>query len=377
MADLLNFNCYVFSTQPYSIRNWGLSKAFSPPKKSAVSVLLQRLMSSKSAMEGNFVHPCTIAGRPALVHAADLISRDPEFYYQLQAYAEREGCQLVADRRSEGTPDQLGRRKHWLPVLVISLGLNSAAAAENVVSKSAGGQVLGLFDAQVEQQFTQQAEQTMAHPEAHNQLNSLLQRQHDGEHFFDYEFSPNAVSAQLERILFEHYVTQDTDPAFVKADIRQMAGYFSQYPDVVELLVSLADSHWQLQYATNTFETEVRGSGFQVQAVNIRFDSRSAAQLRKHRDCEIKANANACIASPADALLHELLHAKSALLETQRFIEQGGLSSVLYPYAHEYDVIKNEKQLYHAMSQHDGVPRPQRHKHAGRLLASSCSFCVQ
>ena len=328
-------------------------------------------MSSKSAVEGNFVHPCEIAGLPTLVHASDLVARDPDFYQQLQAYAEREGYQLVADRRSKESPDQHGRRKHWLPVLVLSLGLNTAVAADTASKSSVsaeGGQVLGLFHPQIEQTIDQPA---------HNPaLPESIHSDHDDHgQFFDYEFSPTDTSAQLEQILFDHYVVNEADPEFVKSDIQQMARYFSQYPEVVELLVSLADSRWQMQYAANSFETEVRGSGFQVQAVNIRFDSRSAAQLRKHRDCDTKANA--CIASPADALLHELLHAKSALLETQRFIEQGGLSSVLYPYAHEYDVINNEKQLYRAMSQHDGVPRPQRHKHAGRLLASSCSFCVQ
>ena len=365
-----------------------MSNAFSPPKKSAAQVLLQRLMSSNSAVEGNFVHPCIIAGRRTLVHAADLIERDPIFYQQLQGYALREGRQLVADRRSKDLPDQLGRRKHWLPVLVLSLGLNSAVAADSVgkTAGAANGQVLGLFHAEAGQQIEstaraeyQSEQNNITTPADNHRLSSLLDEQShsDRDHFFDYEFSPNVISAQLEQILFDHYVAADSDPEFIKTDIQQMARYFSQYPDVVELLVSLADSHWQLQYSANSFETEVRGSGFQVQAVNIRFDSRSAAQLRKHRDCDIKANANACIASPADALLHELLHAKSALLETQRFIEQGGLSSVLYPYAHEYDVINNEKRLYHSMSQHDGVPRPQRHKHAGRLLASSCSFCVQ
>lgn len=353
-----------------------MSKAFSPPTKSGVRVLLQRLMSSKSAVEGNFVHPCEIAGRPTLVHAADLIGRDAEFYRQLQAYALREGYQLVADRRSKDSPDQLGRRKHWLPVLVLSLGLNSAVAADSAEGKSASasnGQVLGLFHSQVEQHIDHPGEQQAGD----NRLRSLLETHDEQGHFFDYEFSPNAISAQLEKILFDHYQAAETDPEFVATDIQQMARYFSQYPEVVALLKDLAGSHWQLQYAANSFETEVRGSGFQVQAVNIRFDSRSAAQLRSHRSCEIKANANACIASPADALLHELLHAKSALLDTPRFIEQGGLSSVLYPYAHEYDVINNEKQLYRSMSQHDGVPRPQRHKHAGQLLASSCSFCVQ
>ncbi len=329
-------------------------------------VLLKRLMSSQCSIEGNFVHPCVIKGQETLVHAHDLALRDPEFYQQLQAYAEDNHYALVADRRSKDNPDQHGRRRAWLPVIVLSMGLNAAVAAEKPsahggFANQQGQSVLSLF-----------------HPSDENTASNFdhgesLDKPHE-EHF-EYEFAPTEDSEIIESILLDHYQTAANDPEHIQADLVQISRYLSQYPEAVALITSLADKPWKLHHADETFETEVRGNALQVQAVDIRFDSRAAAKLRSHRSCETRANA--CIASPADALLHELLHARSALLETKTFIAQGGMSGVLYPYAHEYDVIKKENQLYKAMSMKDGIVRPQRHRHAGKLVASSCSFCVQ
>jgi len=328
-------------------------------------VLLKRLMSSQCSIEGNFVHPCVIKGQETLVHAHDLALRDPEFYQQLQDYAETNSYALVADRRSKESPDKHGRRRAWLPVIVLSMGLNAAVAAEKPSAHGGfqnqqGHSVLSLF-----------------HPDpeaADLSEKTSLDHQVDDSHF-EYEFASSEDSEIIESILLDHYQSAANDPSHIEADLVQISRYLSQYPEAVALITSIADQPWQLQHADNTFETEVRGNAFQVQAVEIRFDSRAAAKLRSHRSCETQANA--CIASPADALLHELLHARSALLKTKTFIAQGGMNSVLYPYAHEYDVIKQENQLYKAMSMKDGVVRPQRHRHAGKLVASSCSFCVQ
>jgi hypothetical protein len=330
-------------------------------------VLIKRLMASQSSIEGNFVHPCIINGHKTLVHAHDLASHNHYFYQQLQQYAHANHYALVADRRQKDNPDTRGRRKTWLPVIILSLSLNSAMAADTHSSNHGGfsnaqGQsVLSLFHPSEIEPTKQHSNDATSITKNHIQL--------------EYTFSASSESQIIENILLSHYVANEGEPEYVQTDIIQMARYLSQYPEAVELISSLADKAWKLRYTENTFETEVRGNAFQIRAVDIRFDSRAAAKLRSNRSC--KTNANACIASPADALLHELLHASSALLESKKFIAQGGMNSVLYPYAHEYEVIKNENKLYQAMSDKDGIKRPQRHRHAGKLVASSCSFCIQ
>ena len=338
-------------------------------------VLLKRLMSSQHAIKGNFLHPCVINNQDTLVHAHDLAQRAPDFYQQLQTYAEQNGYALVADRRDHSNPDQSGRRRAWLPVMVLSLGLNTAVAASDKNDSASHASIYG-------QSYSQsQSVLSLIHPSNHDDEDLLHQHSSEG-HFeqahalehLEYEIPASAEAEALENILQQHYRASADEPEHIQNDLTQIARYLSQYPEAVTLLEDLADYSWQLSFAENTFETEVRGTPFQVQAVNIRFDSRAAAQLRSHKDCKTKANA--CIASPADALLHELLHARAALLDTKNFIAQGGLNSIMYPYEHERSVIEHENSIYQAMSERDGVMRPQRFSHAGRLVASSCSFCI-
>ncbi len=106
----------------------------------------------------------------------------------------------------------------------------------------------------------------------------------------------------------------------------------------------------------------------------IHFNTRSAAQLRLNNGC---ANNPICIASPADALLHELLHTHSMLVRSEEFIAQGGMNNVMYPYKHEYAVIGAERQLYASMSTQDKIKRPQRREHTGRTVKANCPTCIK
>ena len=82
------------------------------------------------------------------------------------------------------------------------------------------------------------------------------------------------------------------------------------------------------------------------------------------------------MASPVDALLHELLHAKIALMDTASFLKSGGMNGVVYPYQHERKVIALENQIYRAMSNDDNRSRPRRNSHTGNLVTASCATCI-
>ena len=120
--------------------------------------------------------------------------------------------------------------------------------------------------------------------------------------------------------------------------------------------------------------TTASGSALQVDKATVHFNTRSAAQLRLNNGC--KGNP-VCVASPADALLHELLHVHSMLVKSEEFISQGGMNNVLYPYQHEYQVIDKERALYAGMSVHDKLKRPQRREHSGRLIRAACATCIK
>ena len=127
-----------------------------------------------------------------------------------------------------------------------------------------------------------------------------------------------------------------------------------------------------LKYKADNWQAQAWGSQYTVDSVTVSFDTRVAAQLLNQADC--RANP-ACDISPADALLHELLHAKLMLVDSRRFIENGGMQQSLYNFQHEREVIADENQLYHAMNMQDGRSRPIRKEHAGRLYHVKCAAC--
>ena len=256
--------------------------------------------------------------------------------------------------------------------MALTAGLQTGTVVANETYEQEAQSNLALFDARPAMEMLEGGKSPEKHLHDHLDHNHSLET-HLGDPV-DEISELTALQVELEAILREHYYAQAGDPAYLQEDMSELALYVSRYPEAVNLLLSLKDQPWRLAYKKDTFLTEVRGSQVQVRSVTVYFDSRAAAQLRNRKACITQPDA--CTASPADALLHELLHAESALLKPREFIAQGGLNSVIYPYAHEYAVIKREGELYRAMSSLDGQLRPHRNAHAGKLVASSCVTCI-
>ncbi len=179
---------------------------------------------------------------------------------------------------------------------------------------------------------------------------------------------------KIFKILSTHYKQKPSDPDYIQSDLEEMAKYYSQFPHVVTLLTKLQSKDWTLNYNQNTWSTIAKGNALNVDSATIQFNSRSAAMLKFNNGCKHNF---VCIASPADALLHELLHALSMLVNTEEFIQQGGMNHFRYPYKHEYSVIQAENALYASMSRIDGIKRPQRNEHMGRKIIASCVTCIK
>lgn len=178
----------------------------------------------------------------------------------------------------------------------------------------------------------------------------------------------------LFKVLQDHWQSTEQDPPHLAVDLAVFARYFSAYPEVRKILMELHGKDWKLQFTPETFKTEVRGSRLQVRSVTVHFDPRTAAQFRFQNACSHKRAH--CVASPADVLLHELLHAHIILTQPQKFIRQGGMSGALYPYQHEQHTITHEARLYRTMTLRDQQPRPLRTEHTGRSLLVHCATCV-
>jgi hypothetical protein len=180
------------------------------------------------------------------------------------------------------------------------------------------------------------------------------------------------TAADVRTILFRHWQAAVENPEYLGSDLTQLADYYGRFPVVVELLRSIDDKPWRLRYEQMVWATHVRGNRLDISSVVVAFDTRSAARLLNHPSCALSP---ACVISPADALLHELLHVQKILLEPDQFIAHGA-GAIVYAVNHENEVIAAEQRLYEAMSTGDGRPRPRRRSHAGRLLPVACALCL-
>ncbi len=313
-----------------------------------------------------YVHPCVINQQPCIIYPSGLKQQSPNLYSELKQYFSAKGFSLKEEQRTEEAPKfRTHDRRRWMPMLLFtaSMLLENVASASTPGSGNGNGQE-SITPHQVE-------------------LRLISSPEIAGEHqkfIFDNNTPPTTQSltshtaSKLYTILSDHYIKKADDPLYIQSDLKKMARYYSQFPKVVSLIISLKKKDWVLSYDENIWSTVASGSVLQVDKATIHFNTRSAAKLKLHNSC--KENP-VCIASPADALLHELLHTHSMLIKTDEFIQQGGMNTLRYPYQHEYAIIKSERELYASMSKSDAIKRPQRNEHAGRKIIASCVTCIK
>lgn len=310
-----------------------------------------------------YVHPCVINNIPHIVYPRGLSEHNPGLFKELSHFYRNQGYALKEDQRSGRTSTSRHQeRRHWAPVLLFtaSLFFESSAHADVEVDLHHGPAQQVELQLVSNHSVRQQIEQQM----------TLVTKSKDTiNNTFKSE-----TAGRLDEILLKHYQKQPNDPEYISADLHEMAKYYSEFPEVVSLLESLSDKNWTLTFDEHHWVTVANGNIFEVNKAMVHFNTRSAAQLRMNNGCQDNP---ICIASPADALLHELLHTHSMLIKTREFISQGGMNSVLYPYKHEYSIIEAERKLYATMSRKDDVQRPQRTDHTGRLVKAHCPTCIK
>ncbi|PUA26828.1 MAG: hypothetical protein B0W54_20575 [Cellvibrio sp. 79] len=297
------------------------------------------------------IHPCIINGRTHYVHAPHLATEDPQYYARLSQFAERHDIGLKPDQRKPGSTQHAGRRKKFVQVIFLAMGFFSA----------------GLQAEQVDQHLGLMAINTSAieySEPVSTPLGGVIGK-----------LEQSVVSQALKQILLAHLDQDASQPSSMQQDIEELSLYYAQYPAAVQLLQSIAATEWTLRYAPHTFQTNISGSRLEIDRIDVFFDPRSGARLKFYDKC--KTQKPFCIASPADALLHELLHVQTVTQDTSNFIRQGGLDPMSYPAEHERLTIQKENQLYAAMTAVDGNARPIRNEHNGRHVLVSCATCLE
>jgi hypothetical protein len=340
------------------------SNIFSRVAKAVSSAPPSSPCAGAHAIQHVYVHPCVINQQPHIVYPKGLQQTAPEIFQQVKTYYTALGYALKEDQREAdtGRPRHKDRRR-WAPVVLFTASLLLEAGAhaevENEHMQLATAQQIEVRlvpQAPADARFTQHIDSLQ---NSHHEISTTLK---------------SGIARNIFSILHQHYHRQKTDPAYVETDLKQIANYYSDFPEIVTLLESLSDKNWEMMYDAESWDTVASGNALRIEKAVVHFDSRSAAQLLLNRKCSENP---VCIASPADALLHELLHTHSMLVDTTRFISQGGMNSVLYPYQHEYAVIDAERKLYASMTSRDDIKRPQRTDHTGRAVITHCPICIK
>lgn len=324
----------------------------------------------------NFLHPCVIDGRPALVCQANLSRIAPDTFAQLRDIAAAHGIYLKEDSRIQDQSPAHNRRRN--ACLVLSFCLSILATTRSVTANDLhGAQPLQAVAGDLSRPGNQPQAGMIVEsgsvirlrrikpPTAADVIAAYSQKKAT--------LQDNAAAAdEIENFLRNLYHAESGDPTNIPADLAAIARYYAPYPQIIGLIDELRGQKLQLKYRAGTWQTQAWGSQNGVDSATISFDTRLGAQLLNDPGCDATP---ACSVSPADALLHELLHAKLMLLDSQHFIATGALSPGLYPFEHEREVIGAENQLYTSMNQLDGMARPIRHRHSGELMQVACPLC--
>lgn len=313
-----------------------------------------------------YVHPCVINHQPYIVYPRGLKEKEPALFEKLSQYYSQKGYFLKEDQRSNKSNTHFrNERRRWMPILLFTASFFFESAANADV------------EIEINNSETLQNQKVELHLISNNNIRNKIQQQLENKLPQDNKIKSKVSSGtahNLYLLLKSHYVKKNNDPDYILDDLKQVSNYYSHFPEVVTLLQTLKNKAWELSYDENNWVTTASGNMMEVEKAVISFNTRSAAQLRLNKSC--KQNP-ICIASPADALLHEILHAHSMLVNTQEFLSQGGMGNVMYPYKHEYSVIDAERHLYASMSRRDEIKRPQRREHTGRLVKANCPTCIK
>lgn len=312
-----------------------------------------------------YIHPCVINNQPHIVYPRGLEEKSPRLFARLSQHYQQKGYALKEDQRSEKISDKhKNERRKWAPVLLFTASLLFESSAFADVE-------LEVNEAALLQQQQNIELQLISNNKIREQIQYSVKPIND-------TIKKVKIKSDLAQSLFEvlssRYKKQKSDPDYIVNDLKEIANYYSEFPESVSLLEELKDKDWNLSFDEHNWVTTGSGNMMQVDKAVIHFNTRSAAQLRLNNGC---ADNPVCIASPADALLHELLHTHSMLVKSEEFIAQGGMNNVLYPYKHEYAVISAERELYARMSTQDNIKRPQRREHTGRTVKAHCPTCIK
>jgi|GEM_PF-1240447 len=315
-------------------------------------------------------HPYALKEGMCLFRAPNLEAQDPLYFKTIEKVANNHNWHRGGDRRDRSRSKLPQKRNKWLPaaILAFSVGaLTIPLSGDKWIDTKKWGiengrPIEATLLAMAKVKETSIPLPSYVAPPA-KQKSEIITKLYD-----------HVWHKKIKTILHAHLDPASSHHNKMASDLDSIASYYSQYPNVRALIRSLKSNRWSLRYSEKTYETHVKGRALSIESMNVLFDPRSAAQFKFYNACTEKIPF--CVASPADVLLHELIHVKNIIETPEIFIAQGGMNNVIYPFEHERKIIDEERALYQSMTVLDGLPRPLRSEHTGRHVLAACVTCL-
>lgn len=315
------------------------------------------------------IHPCVVDGESALICRSGLSVAEPAAYLDLRRLAQGYGLAVREDRRRRAQRVSRDRRAHL--ALVIGIGSTALTRSEPAVACDAHGDHVShptfssvMTNLSLQRQSNGALRITHAAPRAMATAYRVPETPAAGS--LDVARHAAFIDDQMQRRL----VGVVADEAVVRANLRRVAEYYAQHPQVVRLFEQLATLDFVLVQSSAEWRTEAKFSGDSIRRISVFFDLRFGARMRFEANCSANPS---CTVAPADALLHELLHVEEMVADPMGLLAE---SRHGYPHQHEMRVIIRENNLYASMSANDGKPRPLRSQHVAELVSMSCAVCI-
>ncbi len=333
--------------------------------------------------------PCLVSGRKTLIVPAELGSADYRALAQRVARLSGD-WQLLRDRRSTSQPVAKERRAWQLAALLQGLlgfallPLQAGAQAQSL-EPVAGQPVPAVADDSAHRSLALVAPTTgVGLAEEHQSPFSPSRYTGKQAPLVIDEQRHSQRKQQVLQVLQKKWRAKRSAPEFVADDIDSIADYIAARDEAYTLVMQLRRQPWNMVYRAGEFRSEVKGSRLGVNSVSVYFDTRSAARFASTGRCTAPGSnpghahgaQGHCAITPVDALLHELLHVRAALMDTRAFLRSGAMAGGGYPHKHEQAILSQERELFAAMSARDAMPRPQRNRHSGQIVAAACVTCV-
>lgn len=349
-------------------------------------------------IKGELLHPCFIHSDTYLIVRKGLATDFPAAYRSLCSIASKYGIHIKEDRRTKLSAVKNEKRKKLSLFIGLLMGVTMVqlAPAETLFTGFDNELLINATDSldiSTESQvaLSDSSQNINTHLAAKKLANGKIrigvknmQASRQDNHNLDLILScfrqdsahtttcqspeDNNID-QIKTILTEHLVVDSYTSMAVIDDISY---YYARYPEIALMLKEMAGLNWTLNISQHTWQAKAHIKYNSVKQVDIFFDPGTAAQMLFAYRCQDNP---ACTVSPADALLHELLHAYLMLKDPHYYARKNTHS--LYPVEHEHEVIRLENQLYNNMTKTDKLPRPNRTKHQATLIAVNCPVCVK